>query len=341
MSAPDCPFMNKTTPGFRTKWAPLLLTALSSQACQTEPFCAERGRCGGDAMTGASDFVTLSALHEPPPGMDMAVLDGTPSPDGAVDSEWTLQGGCMDEVKSAPVALSQVRQPAKPAGERAVERTLPDWCSSIVLATDGTVKAFDAFYTMLIANEGWFPAVPIAAGTLTLSANGRYQVKLTQRLAQRVELSASCLTAQGATQSCAAFASSLQSFIAAQLENFTKDPSFRSYTAGVGGVACADAASGCVCDYDLMISGGPSGRYASSGSQLTFFDDQFRPPSLAQYCANGSSLELSSEAQTRLFNKADLRSTTWSRPSCQDGVRSLSLGETGVDCGGSCAPCPL
>lgn len=338
MSALDQLSMNKTT---RRSGAPLLLlVAASSWGCQTEPFCNERGRCGGDAMAGASDFVALNALHEAPPGMDMAVLDGTPIADGAADSEWSLSGGCMDEVKSAPVALSQVRQPAKPAGERAVERTLPDWCSSIVLASDGSVKAYDGFLTMLIANEGWFPAVPIAAGSLTLSANGRYQVKLTQRLAQRVELSASCLTAQGASQSCSAFAGNLQKFIASQLENFTKDPSYRSFSASVGGVVCGDTgAGGCVCDYDLAITGGPSGRYAASGSQLTFFDDQFKPPSLAQYCANGGSLDVGSEDQTRLFNKADLRTTTWVKPSCQDGVRSLSLGETGIDCGGSCAPC--
>jgi hypothetical protein len=317
-----------------------LTTALPG--CQTEPFCAERGHCGGDLMPGAADFVILNALHEPPPGMDMAALDGTPGQDSALDSEWSLSGGCMDEVKSTPTPLSQVRQPAKPAGERPVERTLPDWCSSIVLSSDGVVKAYDAFYTMLLQNEGWFPAVPIAAGALRLSRNGRYQVKLTQRLAQRVELSASCLSAQGASLTCTAFAGNLQAFIATQLTNFTKDPSYRAFEASASNVACADAdAGGCVCDYDLFISGGPSGRYAQSGSQITFFDDQYRPPSLAQFCSTGAALEISSEDQTRLFNKADLRNTAWRKPSCQDGVQSLSLGETGIDCGGSCAACPM
>lgn len=323
-----------------TKARLLLGTLALLPACQTEPYCSERGKCGGDLMAGGSDFVVLSSLHEPPPGLDTAVLNDTPGQDGAVDSEWSLSGGCMDEVKSAPVALSQVRQPAKPAGERSVERTLPDWCSSIVLAADGSVKAYDAFFTMLIANEGWFPAVPLSAGSLKLSSNGRYQVKLTQRLAQRIELSASCLTAQGASQSCGDFAVNLQKFISTQLTNFTKDPSYRSFTAGVSNVVCGtDANGGCVCDYDLAITGGPSGRYAVSGSQLTFFDDQFRPPSLTQFCSNGGSLDVGSEDQTRLFNKADLRTTTWGKPSCQDGVQSMSLGETGVDCGGSCAPC--
>jgi hypothetical protein len=223
-----------------------------------------------------------------------------------------------------------------------VERTLPDWCSSIVLASDGSVKEYDGFYTMLQQNEGWFPAVPIAAGSLTLSANGRYQVKLTQRLAQRAELSASCLSAQGAALTCAAFATNLQTFIATQLDSFVKDPNYHAFTAGVSNVACAGAPTGgCVCDYDLTISGGPSGRYSRAGSTLTFFDDQFKPPSLSDYCASGNSLDISSQEQTRLFNKADLRNTTWTKPSCQDGVRSLSLGETGVDCGGSCPPCAL
>jgi len=294
-------------------------------------------------MPGATDFVILNGLHEVPVGMPMAALDGTPGQDQAVETEWSLVGGCMDEVKSSPTPPSQVRQPAKPAGERPVERTLPDWCSSIVLATSGMVKEYDAFYTMLQENEGWFPAVPVAAGSLTFSANGRYQVKLTQRLAQRVELSASCLSAQGASLTCASLATNLQTFITGtQLTRFLSDPHYQSFTAGVSNVACANApAGGCVCDYDLAISGGPSGRYSRSGNTLTFFDDQYRPPSLADYCASGSSLDVSSQEQTRLFNKADLRNTTWARPSCQDGVQSLSLGETGVDCGGSCPPCPM
>jgi hypothetical protein len=329
------------TPRLGVSVLALSLGALSL-GCQTPPLCAERGNCGGELMGSEStDFVVLNALHEPPPGMQDAVLDGSPGQDSVVEREWSLTGGCMDEVKSAPTPLSQVRQPAKAAGERSVERTLPDWCSSIVLAADGTVKEYDGFYTMLLQNEGWFPAVPVSAGSLTFSANNRYQVKLTQRLAQRAELSASCLSAQGASLTCAAFAPSLQSYITEQLQSFVKDPNYRTFTAGVTNVACADAAQGgCVCDYDLVLSGGPSGRYSRAGSQLTFFDDQYRPPSLADYCVNGPTLEVSSQEQTRLFNKADLRNVVFAKPSCQDGVRSLSLGETGVDCGGSCAPCP-
>jgi hypothetical protein len=262
--------------------ATLALAGCLALGCQTEPYCQSLGACAGDVMQGA-----------------------------APDSAWTLNGGCMDEVKSAPTPLTQVRQPAKPAGERPVERTLPDWCSSIVLAADGTVKEYDGFYTMLLANEGWFPAVPLTGGTLTFSADGRYRVSLTQSLAQRVELSASCLSAQGASLTCTAFATNLQTFITEQLTEFTKDPSYREFTAAVNDVACGDAPTGgCICDYDLAISGGPSGRYSQAGSTLTFFDDQFRPPSLANYCVNGS-LEISSQAQTRLFNKADLRNTTW------------------------------
>ena len=320
-------------------WSWLLAASLAG--CQTSPLCEAGARCGGDVLAGASDFMILSALHEPPPGMETAPLDGTPGQDAAVDSEWRLNGGCMDEVKSAPTPLSQLRQPAKPAGERPVERTLPDWCSSIVLSSEGMVKEYDGFYTMLLANEGWFPAVPVTGGSITFSSNGRYQAKLTQQLAQRVELSASCLSAQGASLTCATFAANLQTFITEQLETFIKDPSYRAFSAGVSNVACANLPSGgCVCDYDLAISGGPSGRYAQSGSRLTFFDDQYRPPSLADYCVSGGGLQISSEEQTRLFNKADLRTTTWVKPSCQDGVRSVSLGEVGVDCGGSCAPCP-
>jgi hypothetical protein len=320
---------------------PLLFVA-SLAGCQTAPYCEALGRCGGNVTPGATDFVVLSALHEPPiDPMDKTPIDGTPSPDGAIDTEWSLVGGCMDEVKSVATPPSQVRQPAKPAGERPVERTLPDWCSSIVLSADGTVKEYDGFTTMLQQNEGWFPAVPIAAGSLTLSRNGRYQVKLTQRLTQRAELSRSCLSAQGVSLTCEVFATSLKAFITTELGIFVKGANYHAYTTGVSNVACANAAEGgCVCDYDLTLSGGPSGRYSQVGSTLTFFDDQYKPPSLADYCVSGNRLDVSSQEQTRLFNKADLRNTSWSTPSCQDGVQSLSLGEAGVDCGGSCPPCP-
>ena len=258
----------------------------SLSACQTAPYCEEAGRCGGELL-----------------------------PPSATESAWTLSGGCMDEVKSAAIPPSQVRQPAKPAGERPVERTLPDWCSSIVLSADGTVKDYDGFSTMLEQNEGWFPGTPIAAGSLTFSSDGRYKVSLTQRLAQRADLSASCLSAQGVSLTCATLATSLQAKIAEQLGNFVKDPSYLDFTANVSNVACGDgAAGGCICDYDLTIFGGPSGRYSRAGTTLTFFDDQYRPPSLTDYCVHGATLDVSSQEQTRLFNKADLRNTTWTRP---------------------------
>jgi hypothetical protein len=292
---------------------------ISLTACQTPPYCPELGSCGGDVLQGGQDTTM----------------------DGIVDKEWAVSGNdsCMDEVAASASPVSLARQPAKPAGERPIERTFPDWCSNVTLKQDGTIAQFDAFYTMLKQNEGWFPTIPIDTGTIMFSADGRYEVRFTQDTAQRLQLSASCLTAQGIALDCPAFAPHLQTFMVDQMQRLKNADIIDGRIVNV--VCGASTQGGCLCDYDMWLTGGPRGRWVTKGTTITFFDDQFRPPSTADYCVKGDTLEITARDQTRLFNRPNLRSVRLRPPSCNDGSQSRSLGEQGMDCGGSCGTaCP-
>jgi hypothetical protein len=98
----------------------------------------------------------------------------------------------------------------------------------------------------------------------------------------------------------------------------------------------------CSCDYNVSLtttSGGPWA--ADNAGHLSFFDAQAAPPVRADYCASESSLQLSGSKATDLFNRNSLKTLMLKPPSCSDGVQSKTLGETGIDCGGSqCPACP-
>jgi hypothetical protein len=107
---------------------------------------------------------------------------------------------------------------------------------------------------------------------------------------------------------------------------------------------CSEAADGsCGCDYELSLTGGPNGRWVQKGSTITFFDELAGPPSIADYCVKGDTLELTGQNGMRLFNQAWLRTITLHHPTCSDGVPSRTLGEKGIDCdgqcGGTCSSC--
>ena len=113
--------------------------------------------------------------------------------------------------------------------------------------------------------------------------------------------------------------------------------------ANIYNVLCYPAqgdATGCSCDYDLSLIGGPSGEWSvdEKTATLTFFDALSGPPSLVNYCQKGDTLELTGKDGARLFNQFGLRTLRFSRPTCHDGVQSKSIGELGVDCGGQCNP---
>jgi hypothetical protein len=240
--------------------------------------------------------------------------------DGILDTEWIVTGNdaCIDPVQRPLNPFSLARQPQRPAGERPVDRATLDWCSGLAIKQDGTVIRYDV----------WDPTVPFRNGSLLLSADGTYAAQFTAFAHQRAEFSASCLTAQGVPMTCAEFGRQITVLVKSQ--------------ANLYNMRCFDGEDhGCACDYELSLTAGPNGRWERKGTMITFFDELAGPPSLADYCLKGDTLELTGQDGMRLFNKTGLRTINFRRPTCSDGMRSKTLGENGVDCGGQCGgTCP-
>jgi hypothetical protein len=258
--------------------------------CQTQPYCAPLGACGGEVL-----------------------VSGQPL------TQWVTkkETSCLDQIQPAPNPVSLVRQPQRPVGERPTERGTSDWCSNVALRQDGTLQQY----------LGWYPPIPVQDATLDLFPDGRYEMHITYFAKQHVDFPATCLSAQGVSESCAAFGRNLKEFVAPE--------------ANIYNVLCySSEVSGCACDYDLSLIGGPSGDYAldRAGATITFFDALGNTPALATYCQKGDTLELTGKDGSRLFNQFALRTMSFQRPTCHDGVQSKSIGELGVDCGGSCNP---
>ncbi|HXK18157.1 MAG TPA: hypothetical protein VNG33_10165 [Polyangiaceae bacterium] len=263
---------------------------LLTLGCQTPPYCEPLGACGGELLVP-----------------------------GAPLTQWvtTKPNACLEQIQPSPNPVSLVQQPQKPAGDRPTERGTADWCSGVALRQDGTLQQF----------LRWNPPLPVQDATLDLKPDGHYEMHITNDANQHVEFPASCLSAQGISESCPAFGRNLKELLAQEPNIYNP----RCYPSEV---------SGCSCDYDLSLIGGPSGQWSADPrtATLTFFDALDNPPSLATYCQKGDSLELTGKDGSRLFNQFGLRTIKFRRPTCHDGVQSKSIGELGVDCGGSCNP---
>lgn len=295
----------------------LLPLAALLAGCTTQPFCEALGKCGGN-------------------------FQGNKNLPGGVGTEWAAQidDACIDQIPVAPSPPSLSLIPARPAGVRAVEPSTTEWCAGLVIQNDGTVKAFDdGWYETLKQYRGWFPSVPLATARLEiLDAPKQYTLEAKQRVAQHYELSPTCLHAQGVNLSCDDFNTELTKYIQESLDNLMTVEGL------VYGSRCvATPEKGCNCDYNLeltTVTSGPWVTETSTPGEITFFDSEAAPPSLADFCSSGGGLQLSGTNTTDLFNRGSLKTLKLSPTSCSDLVQSKSTGETGVDCGGACPACP-
>jgi hypothetical protein len=286
---------------------------VSFSGCKSPPFCAPFAACGGDVLAGATDFANQ---------------------DGLVDRSWAVvgNGACQDQLQLPPVAVSLARQPPAVANQRPPDNATADWCGNLVIKTTGEVKEFIVYA----------PPLPLKVGELIISEDydhnkerGTYEFKTTIDQTRDLVFSESCLTAQGIRLSCPVLGRRLGEFLAAE--------------ANIYSMRCQDpddpSQGGCVCKFDLSFIGGQRGRWAlqENKTQIQFFENvNYAPAALADYCLdpNTLNLNLTGSNETPLFNQKGLRTVQMVPPSCNDGVQSLELGETGIDCGGpKCPPC--
>jgi hypothetical protein len=284
--------------------------------CKTQPYCDSLGACGGDFITDKStDFFRGDGLRD----QEWVIVGQTG--DGQLTGDF-----CQDQLQVPPTPLTLLRQPPVQATDRPPDKVTADWCSNIVFKNTGELNRFIV----------WAPPIPLKVGLLTMSEDsatdqrkGTYQMEITYLQTRQLEFSETCLTAQGVRLKCPTLGRRLGEFLAAEANIY----SARCYDPPDKNVG------GCQCDYDVSFIGGPAGRWYSDAksTEVTFFDDFYSPPAKADYCVNGDrSLDLTGHDTTALFNQKSYRTMHFKQPTCDDGIQSNSLGEAGVDCGGSC-----
>jgi hypothetical protein len=304
-----------------------VLLAASLGGCSTAPYCDSLSKCGGDFNATATDLGS-----------------------GAPSSEWvaTKTDACIDQVPSPPDPPSLALIPPRPAGTRAIEPSTSDWCAGLILAADGTITGFDdGWYETLKRYSGWFPSVPLHTAQLEILQNNQYSLTTTQLVSQQVDLSTTCLVAQGVVLTCddaaAGISPSTGQDMTSQIKLTVEKrlSGLMGVKAVVYGNKCTPNADGCSCSYNVSLTTTTSGPWAADNAgHLSFFDALAAPPSRADYCANPGSLQLTGTKDTDLFNRTSLKTLMLRPPTCQDGVQSKTLGETGIDCGGQCSACP-
>lgn len=304
----------------------LVLLAATLGGCSTPQYCDSLSKCGGDFNATATDLGS-----------------GSPS------TEWvaTKADACIDQVPSPPDPPSLALVPPRPAGTRAIEPSTSDWCAGLILAADGTITGFDdGWYETLKRYSGWFPSVPLHTGQLELLQNNHYSLTTTQLVSQHVDLSATCLVAQGVVLTCddaaAGITPSTGQDMTSQIKLTVEKRlgGLMGVKAVVYGNQCTPSDGGCSCDYNVSLTTTTSGPWAADNQgHLSFFDALAAPPSRADYCASPGTLQLTGTKETDLFNRASLKTLMLRPPTCSDGVQSKTLGETGIDCGGQCPVC--
>ncbi len=292
-----------------------VLLAASLGGCNTPPHCEALRKCGSDFSVTDSD------------------LGG-----GVTSTEWVAVGrldACIDQVPNTPDPPQLSLIPPRPAGVRAVEPSTIDWCAGLVLMGDGTISALDdGWYETLKKFNGWFPSIPLYTAQLELMHDNQYALTTTQLASQRVELSPTCLVAQGVVLSCQSISDQLHAFVSKRLGGIA------GLKATVYDNTCTvTSEGGCSCGYNVSLTTTTKGPWvASDKGALTFFDELAAPPSQTDFCYTPGSLRLSGAKETDLFNRNSLKTLELHPPSCTDGVQSKTLGETGIDCGGGQCP---
>jgi hypothetical protein len=233
---------------------------------------------------------------------------------GVTLSEWvaTAPDSCMDEVQLPITPVSIAQQPTPKAGQKSVPQATVDWCSNLSQKPDGSLRY-----------QPFFPIIPLTNAHIKIYPNGHYDAHFLAGAPQHMAFSKSCRTAQGINFTCAELGRHIKEAIAAE-SNVTNT---RCYD---------DDDGGCMCDYYLRLFTSQPGSWGTKDGVVTFYDESGAnlPPAPADYCVNGDTVEMTGHKGLPLFSRPDLRTLTFHRPGCNDGVQDGD--EKGIDCGGSC-----
>jgi hypothetical protein len=233
---------------------------------------------------------------------------------GVTQSEWvaSTNDSCMDQVQLPVTPVSLAQQPARTAGKKGAAPATVDWCSSLSQKADGTLRY-----------QPFFPIIPLKNAHLKLFPNGKFDAHFVAGAPQQMAFSAACRAAQGVSFTCPELGRHIKAAIAAE-SNVTDT---RCYDDGEGG---------CTCDYYLRLFTSQPGSWGAADGMVTFYDESGAnlPAAPADYCVKAENLELTGHNGQQLFNRPDLRTLTFHRPGCSDGLQDGD--EDGIDCGGSC-----
>lgn len=245
----------------------LLLVSIAAAGCNTPEVCAALGNCGGDLMAGKKSRT------------------------------FAFSSSCVNEVAATPAVPSLVHQPPTPAGEVPPKRTQVNFCSEMTLTPTKSIHFI----------QPWFPALPVANGDITYTADGTYAGSIIYAGRQEMDFAAGCFLSQGYKivpdgtpptidqLSCQEFTPILQLGLATQ--------------PNLSGFACVnDGEAGCKCVFDIELFTAMQGNYAVIGHTISHTDTLFfNPVSNADYCVNGNTLSLTGYDRTFLFNQPALR----------------------------------
>ena len=268
------------------------------------------GLFGLAALPGCTTTPTCEPLTRC--GGDLAA--GATVVEGVTLSEWvaTETEACMDQLQLPVTPVSIAQQPAQRAGKKGVAPATVDWCSNLSQKPDGSLRY-----------QPFFPIIPLKNAHLKIYPNGHYDAHFLAGAPQHMAFSRECRSAQGVSFTCAELGRHIKEAIAAE-SNVTNT---RCYD---------DDEGGCICDYYLRLFTSQPGSWGAKDGVVTFYDESGAnlPPAPADYCMKGDSVEMTGHNGLQLFSRPNLRTLTFHRPGCSDGLQDGD--EDGIDCGGSC-----
>lgn len=292
------------------------LLSLLSSGCMQKPLCTELGDCGGGVPAGTWQLSPghpscSEDLYEPP-------------------TDTRLSGGLGAEV---PTARNPIIEPA-----------FFDWCLLLVTKGEGNIQHREPRFYYESGPVGWAsiryePQSPV---------HGTYTVGLNRTGTYVLDFPAYCIRAFGATDGKEPL--NAMNEVVGPPTTACKQLEVMVGESGIGegsypNVICQENPTdpeGCLCQFDVNESGGPSGTYRLlDGNTIEHLTTRPTFPQKATFCNKGSSLQLTGTDGSYLFGLRGLRTLdlTPAVDPCTNGVQDP--GEDGVDCGGSCAAtCP-